>query len=90
MHFICLVVVLWIVFENLGLLLVVEVADEIVEAKFRAPFLAVDEPVFALVYACMMGVRKRTSSLRAPHRTCGLAEIAAINTVSLVIEFLRI
>jgi hypothetical protein len=52
-HFICLVVVLRVVFEDLGLLLVVEVADEIVEVEILAPFFAVDKPVFVLVYACM-------------------------------------
>jgi hypothetical protein len=76
-HFIRLVVVLRVVFENLGLLLVIEVADEIVEVEVLAPFLAVDEPIFVLVYACIMDMRtyifseSATSNLRARrNRNC--------------------
>jgi hypothetical protein len=72
------VVVLGIVFENLGFLLVIEVADKVVEIELVAPFLAVDKPVFILVYAARKDVRvQRTSSLKVPHRTCGLVEIVA-------------
>ena len=52
-HFIRLVVVLRVVFENLSLLLVIEVADEIVEVEVLAPFLAVNEPILVLVYVCI-------------------------------------
>jgi hypothetical protein len=47
MYFIRLVVVLGVVFEDLGFLLVVEIADKVVEAKFFAPFLAIDEPILS-------------------------------------------
>jgi len=39
------VVVLGVVFEDLGFLLVVEILDEVVEIGFKAPFLAIDEPI---------------------------------------------
>lgn len=51
MYFICLVVVLRVVFEDLGFLLVIEVANEVVETEFLAPFLAVNEPISLLAYA---------------------------------------
>lgn len=47
-HFICLVVVLGVVFEDFSLLLVVEVLDEVVEVEILAPFLAIDEPMWIL------------------------------------------
>ena len=71
-YFICLVVVLRVVFEDLGFLLVIEVADEVVEIEFFAPFLAVDEPISKLAYAAYKGVvesyicsESATSNLRA-------------------------
>ena len=69
-------VVLGVVFENLSLFLVVEVADEIVEVEIFAPFLTVHEPVFVLVDESVEVLRRHTSSRKVPHRTCGLAEIA--------------
>ena len=43
-YFICLVVILGVIFEDLGLLVVVEVAGEVIEVCFFAPLLAVHEP----------------------------------------------
>lgn len=54
-NFICLVVVLGIVLEDLRLFLVVKVADKIVEAEILSPFLTIYEPVFILAYAAYMG-----------------------------------
>jgi hypothetical protein len=62
MYFIGLVVVLWIVFEDLGFLLVIEVTDKVIKIEFLAPVLAVDEPVIFLMYAVCVALRKRTSS----------------------------
>ena len=73
-YFIGFVVVLRIVFENLRLLLVIEVADEPVEVEFLAPFLAVDEPIFRLSIWFYRRPAVGTSSLKELRRTCGLAE----------------
>jgi hypothetical protein len=78
MYFIGFVVILRVVFENLRLLLVIEVADEPVEVEFLPPFLAVDEPIFRLSLWVYRRYAGRTSSLKEQHRTCGLAEIAAV------------
>ena len=43
-YFVRLVVVLRIILKNLGLLNVVEVADEIIRAKLFAPFLTIHKP----------------------------------------------
>lgn len=43
-NLVCLVVVLRIVLEDLGLLLVVEGANEVVGAEFFPPLLTIDEP----------------------------------------------
>lgn len=37
-------VVLWVVFEDLGLLWVIEAANELIKAELLSPLLAVDEP----------------------------------------------
>ena len=39
-----LVVILWVVFENLLLLLIIEVANQIIQTKFLSPLLGVDKP----------------------------------------------
>lgn len=43
-----LVVILWIVLENFGLLGILKIADQIVCAEALAPFLIFDEPVTAV------------------------------------------
>ena len=49
-YLIGLVVVLWVVFEDLGLLGVLEVLDQVVEVEFFPPGLAVHEPDHRLVH----------------------------------------
>ena len=77
MYFICLVVVLWVVFKDLGFLLVIEVAYEIIEAEIFAPFLAFNKPYYELACFVSDGLPERTSSQSVRHRTCELVEIAA-------------
>jgi hypothetical protein len=47
------VVILGVIFEDLGLLVVVEVAGEVIEVCFFAPLLAVHEPGQLLDYAVL-------------------------------------
>jgi len=47
-YLVCLVVILWVIFEDLFFLIVLEVLDKIVEsvgAKFLTPIFAINEPV---------------------------------------------
>jgi hypothetical protein len=76
------VVVLRVVLEDLGLLMVVEIAGEVVEICFFAPLLAINEPDYSL--ACIMPREAQgpTSSLKGPHRTFVLARIVARTPVS--------
>jgi hypothetical protein len=50
-YFIGLVVILRVVLEDLGLLMIVETAGEVVEVCFFSPCLAVNEPTHMLKYA---------------------------------------
>ena len=43
-YFICLVVILRVVLEDLGLFVVVKIAGEIVEVCFFSPYFAIDKP----------------------------------------------
>ncbi len=50
MYFICLVVILRVVFEDFGFLFVIEVAGKVIEVEVFAPFLGVDKPISISVY----------------------------------------
>jgi hypothetical protein len=78
------VVVLRVIFEDLLLLGVLEVADQIIEPigpKALAPCFALNEPIALLTCVLLHMVLERTSSQREQHRTCGLAGIAAVRHI---------
>lgn len=58
-HFIGFVIVLWVVFEHFCLLLVIEVADEIIEPKIFSPLLGFDEPMPGLSVNVIRSSRRR-------------------------------
>lgn len=44
LYLVCFVVILWVVLEDLWLLLVLEIPYKVVNSKFFPPFLTLDEP----------------------------------------------
>ena len=57
-HLIGLVVVLWVVLEDLSLLSVVKVQDKVVETEIFAPLLTLQEPVLLSAPVLLMTCRK--------------------------------
>lgn len=73
-----LVVVLWIVLKDFRFLRVVEVADEVIQTKLFAPFLAISEPEPAISRDSSTLPRQLTCPVQPSHRTFVLARIAAV------------
>ena len=78
-------VILGVVFENLGLLLVIEVLDQVVEVEFFTPFLAIDEPILCIqLVSCILRgdvatyifSERATSNLRARRNRSYTAKLA--------------
>jgi len=76
------VVILGVILEHLGLLVVVEVAGEVIEVCFFAPLLTINEPDQLLDYVVQWKFEYRTFSLKGPHRTFGLVEIVTKRRVN--------
>jgi hypothetical protein len=66
-YLVSLVVVLWVVFEDLGLLRVIEVANKFIETELFSPLLAVDEPTRMIVSKISGAHLLLSSEMALPH-----------------------